>query len=196
MRLEDALFQLQLDCGRLRPGDAADLAAEAIGSGVDMLCLHGVGEEHREVAASVGEACRREDAIFVTGPDPALSAELGADGVLLPTDGMSLGQARVMAGPGAIVGLTTRSRDEVLLAVTLSADYVVHTAGTRCRTDFDALGGQGSTHLYAGGITGLSDAKSIVSDGFFRLSIDLSILDVSRLSAGLADYAQILGRSM
>jgi thiamine-phosphate pyrophosphorylase len=70
-------------------------------------------------------ACRAGDALCIINDDPALAAELGADGVHLGRDDGDLAAARRLLGPRRLIGISCYDRLELAqAAVAAGADYV------------------------------------------------------------------------
>ncbi len=78
-----------------------------------------------ELAREVSEICRRYRVpMLINGRiDVALAA--GADGVHLPSDGISPEDARKLLGPSKLIGVSTHDADEIGRAGAQGADFVV-----------------------------------------------------------------------
>ena len=110
-RLADA--RLYFVC-EARPGgeDPASLLEAALAGGVDLIQLrekHGNDQELVAAAAAFRAAADRHGALFFLNDRPDLVAACGADGVHVGQDDLSVAQARHLAGPEALVGLSTHS---------------------------------------------------------------------------------------
>jgi thiamine-phosphate pyrophosphorylase len=77
------------------------------------------------MAHELREVCRRYHVpLLINGRvDVALAA--GADGVHLPSDGISAAEARKLLGPSKLIGVSTHSAAEITRAEALGADFVV-----------------------------------------------------------------------
>ncbi|MDX6606371.1 MAG: thiamine-phosphate pyrophosphorylase, partial [Solirubrobacterales bacterium] len=64
------------------------------------------GQTFRRLADTYG-------ALFIVNDDPHLALELRADGVHVGQDDMDPAEARRIRGPGAIIGLSTHSREQI-----------------------------------------------------------------------------------
>jgi len=110
-----------------RPGGRAldEVLPRAIAGGVDIFQLRMKDASDDDVlrAGEVTQAiCSEHGVPFVLNDRPDLAVRLGADGVHVGQDDMSVLQARSMAGPGVFVGRSTHSPDQI--ADTLDdADY-------------------------------------------------------------------------
>lgn len=79
----------------------------------------------RRRARIVLAACRAGDALCIINDDPALAAELGADGVHLGRDDGDLAAARKLLGPQRLIGISCYDCLELALAAEAAgADYV------------------------------------------------------------------------
>ncbi|MBI3736344.1 thiamine phosphate synthase [Candidatus Sumerlaeota bacterium] len=63
-------------------------------------------------------------ALFIVNDDPVLAQLLEADGCHLGWDDMKPAEARKILGPEKIIGLSTHSREQVLAAAGIEADYI------------------------------------------------------------------------
>ncbi len=78
-----------------------------------------------QLAAEIGQICRRYRVpMLVNGRvDVALAA--GADGVHLPSDGISPDDARKLLGPSKLIGVSAHTAAEITRAEALGADFAV-----------------------------------------------------------------------
>jgi thiamine-phosphate pyrophosphorylase len=83
------------------------------------------GRPLMQLASEIGQICRRYRVpMLVNGRvDVALAA--GADGVHLPSDGISPGDARKLLGPSRLIGVSTHTAAEITRAEALGADFAV-----------------------------------------------------------------------
>lgn len=85
----------------------------------------GIPAQRRAEAEAIRALCQRHGATFIVNDDPALAAELGADGVHLGRDDMSLAEARRIVGAKAIIGISCYdSLARARSAAAEGADYV------------------------------------------------------------------------
>jgi thiamine-phosphate pyrophosphorylase len=104
-----------------------DLAALACAGGADVIQLRDKSlprDEFAAVARRVRDVCREHHALFIVDDRVVVAEEVGADGVHLGRDDMSIADARAILGDGAIIGATAGSLDAVLEAARDGADYV------------------------------------------------------------------------
>lgn len=123
-----------------RPGgrDLEAVLAPALRGGVDVFqlrCKDATDEEILAAAEVAREWCEVADALFIINDRPDLVAAAGADGVHVGQDDTPVAEARRIAGPDALVGLSTHSPEQVDQAHAQGADYIgvgpVHTTPTK-----------------------------------------------------------------
>lgn len=110
---------------RPRGADPTPLLDAAIrgGAGIVQLREKGLGDEELiEAAAPFRAAADRGRALFVLNDRPDLVAACRADGVHVGQDDMPVGAARNLAGPDAVVGLSTHTEAEIGAACTADGD--------------------------------------------------------------------------
>jgi thiamine-phosphate pyrophosphorylase len=98
--------------GRPRGSDPSPLLDAALRGGVDLLQLRDKEAADAELIACAREfraAADRHGALFILNDRPDLVAATGADGVHVGQDDIPVARARELAGPSAIVGLSTHS---------------------------------------------------------------------------------------
>ncbi|HEX6115453.1 MAG TPA: thiamine phosphate synthase [Solirubrobacterales bacterium] len=110
-----------------RPGgrDPARLldAAIAGGAGIVQLREKDLGDEELIAAARPFRAAAdRGGALFILNDRPDLVAACGADGVHVGQDDMAVAEARRLAGPDALVGLSSHSEAEIVAACAAEGD--------------------------------------------------------------------------
>lgn len=100
-------------------GDGRDLAAfldAALRGGADLIQLRDKEGDDAAVLAAAPvfrAAADAHGALFVLNDRPDLVAATGADGVHVGQDDLAIAQARALAGPDAIVGLSTHTPAQV-----------------------------------------------------------------------------------
>lgn len=112
--LETALSAGDVACLQLRlKTDTGEIDAEAT----------------RAVGAAITEMAQAYGAAVLINDSPDLAVELGADGVHVGLEDMSVKQAREIVGPDMIVGATAKnSRHTAMQACEAGADYVAFGA--------------------------------------------------------------------
>lgn len=194
MRLEDALLYLDFNAGKLAGMDIPEMCRAAIGAGADIISVRFPDmAADRKMLEAVRAVCRREDALFLVHADPELASELGADGVHYADAGGSIGEARAVAGMQSIVGFSTNSIQEAMLAAEVGADYIVHNEGLMCPAVFGGLRGCGMSVLFAGGLSSIDAVREVVGSGVFRVCVEVNS-EQSAAVESIAEYSRIFGR--
>ena len=80
-------------------------------------------DAQRRCARDMAPICREFDVPFIVNDSPELAFELGADGVHVGQDDVSVERCRDVLGDEAIVGLSTHSNEEFENALTHPASY-------------------------------------------------------------------------
>jgi thiamine-phosphate pyrophosphorylase len=103
--------------GHPNGGDPAPLLEEALRGGADLIQLREKAPRCAEELVSLSHPFRRaadeHEALFILNDRPDLVDACGADGVHVGQDDMPVAEARALAGPGALVGLSTHSREQL-----------------------------------------------------------------------------------
>jgi len=136
-RLESGRLYL---CTGIRDGSAglARFLDAVLSAGVDIIQMrekHASLEDRREAAKVFRRLTDEHGALFIVNDDPNLAASSGADGVHLGQEDDDPEDARVLLGPGALIGRSTHSRDELVRAIKEPVDYLgvgpVHETPTK-----------------------------------------------------------------
>jgi thiamine-phosphate pyrophosphorylase len=116
-----------LDLGYVAAGDAARSAATLLEAGVDILQLRAKGHTPAQVE-TLGKAlvpiAKAAGVPLIINDFPEVAAAVGADGVHVGQDDLSVAAARAIIGPGKIVGKSTHSLDQAIAAEAEGADYI------------------------------------------------------------------------
>jgi thiamine-phosphate pyrophosphorylase len=99
-----------------------EVVREAVAGGVDLVQLRMKDAADDEIVAAAREF-REECPLLIVNDRPDLAVEAGADGVHVGQEDMSAEEARAVAGPDLIVGVSTHSRDQIAAAESSTADY-------------------------------------------------------------------------
>jgi thiamine-phosphate pyrophosphorylase len=115
-----------------------DVLAPALRGGVDVFqlrCKDATDAEILAAATVAHEWCEVAGALFILNDRPDLVTATGADGVHVGQDDAPVAEARRIAGPEALVGLSTHSPAQVDDGVASGADYLgvgpVHVTPTK-----------------------------------------------------------------
>lgn len=99
------------------PGDLLDAACRGGASLIQLRQKEAMSDEELIAAARpFREVADRHGALFFLNDRPELVAATGADGVHVGQDDTAVAQARAMAGPNAVVGLSTHTSSQVIAA--------------------------------------------------------------------------------
>lgn len=116
-----------LDLGYASVGKLEATARRMLDGGVDILQLRAKqlsAEELRPHAESIAPICREFKVPFILNDHPELVSSTGADGVHVGQDDLAVSRARELAGPDAIVGLSTHSVAQAVSALQAGPDYI------------------------------------------------------------------------
>ena len=105
----------------------ANCAKAAVKAGVRIIQLrmkHASRDEIVREAKAVREVTRGTDTLFIVNDDPSIAAEVGADGVHVGQDDMSVAEVRRLYPSLKIVGLSTHSPAQALAAIPQKPDYI------------------------------------------------------------------------
>lgn len=104
------------------------LAQNLISGGVPILQLRMKGERDLGKVRAVAEAIlalkKQRDFCFLLNDFVELAAELPVDGVHVGQDDLSVAKARDLLGPSRLIGYSSHSLQEALVAEAAGADYV------------------------------------------------------------------------
>ncbi len=107
--------------------DMAEFLAAMLRGGVDVVQLRekhlGVGPQ-RDAARVMAAICRDFAVPFLVNDSPELAADVGADGVHVGQDDVSVEHCRDVLGEQALVGLSTHSESELSSALDQRASYL------------------------------------------------------------------------
>jgi thiamine-phosphate pyrophosphorylase len=107
--------------------DLERFVAECIAGGVDVVQLRDKGHDDRaiiEAATRLAARCAGLGVPFVVNDRPDIAREVGADGVHVGQDDVSVQACRELLGDDAIVGLSTHSSDQLDAAITQPVTYL------------------------------------------------------------------------
>jgi thiamine-phosphate pyrophosphorylase len=171
---------------------------EAAAGGVQIVQLREKNLDDRELiqrARNVRRWTRQAGVLFIVNDRPDIARLVGADGVHLGQDDLSVRDARRILGPKPLLGVSTHNLDQVRQAVQDGANYIgVGPTFPSTTKTFDELAGlafvkaaTSETSLPAfalGGIT-LENVADVVKAGAKRIAVSAAIaqVDVPRESA-------------
>ncbi|HEY3276580.1 MAG TPA: thiamine phosphate synthase [Syntrophorhabdaceae bacterium] len=106
--------------------DSVGVLIKAVEDGASIIQLRDKKSDEDEIIRKAHEILAYKKVkpfLFILNDNPELAKKTGADGVHIGQD-MSTREARTIAGPEMIVGKTTHSLEQAMLAVREGADYV------------------------------------------------------------------------
>lgn len=116
-----------LDLGYVDAANAIRVAREMIAGGVDLIQLRAKGHRASEVttvAAELHEVTREMQTSLVINDHAGIARDLGAEGVHVGQDDLSIAQVREIVGRECIVGRSTHSLAQAKQAAAEGADYI------------------------------------------------------------------------
>lgn len=201
-----AATHLYLVCS-LRPGGRAlqDVLAAALAGGVGIVQLRDkrAGDGELLAAAAVArELCDEHGALLILNDRPGLVRAARADGCHVGQEDMPVAQARALAGPDALVGLSTHTPEQIDGA--LGADYIgvgpVHATPTkpgRRAVGLDLMryaAEHAPTPFFAIGGIDTDNAAEVVAAGACRIAVVRAIAEAADPLEAAASLRAILAR--
>jgi thiamine-phosphate pyrophosphorylase len=206
-RLRDADLYVILSHSDSAVSLEATIAGAARG-GASIIQLREKGLPDRELLARARDVrrwTRSAGVLFIVNDRPDIARLADADGVHLGQDDLSVADARRIAGPDLLVGVSTHTLDQVRSAVLAGADYIgvgpVFPSSTKA---FDYLAGldfvraaAGATSLPAfalGGIT-VENVARVVESGANRVAIASAVSRTSNPEAAARELRVAITRA-
>ena len=145
----DMLLYAVTDRSWLGSRTLAEQVEEALRGGVTMIQLREKAlekEDFLKEALVIKGLCRKYNVPFVINDDVDIAVECGADGIHVGQSDMAAGMVRREIGPDMLLGVSTQTVEQALLAEKNGADYLgvgsVFTTSTKLDADsvtFDTL---------------------------------------------------------
>jgi thiamine monophosphate synthase len=199
VRIEDAFIYVMLDLDNLSVAEGSEFCIEAVAGGADVIELNFHGDSAsaglEKTTASLVEICHREESLCVVKGCPDLAAGIDADGIRLDEHDQGIGLARAVMGD-RLVGMSSRSKDDAILALEVGADFLLHFAGREGVRDFAGFGSTAGVPLFAAGLQGPEDAERIVGGGVYRFCVESSVLKSENVREQVSGYSRLIGRTM
>jgi thiamine-phosphate pyrophosphorylase len=130
-RLARARLYAIVDTGYVEPKRVLYVTEQLVLGGVDLIQLRAkklplaaisqLGNKMRAIIPSVDH---HASVLFILNDHPELVSEIGADGIHVGQDDLSVNAARAKAGAGVLVGKSTHSLNQALAAEKEGADYI------------------------------------------------------------------------
>ena len=116
-----------LDLGYVETSDAARMTEALVAGGIDLLQLRAKNrppEEIEKLAAELHAVTAQRGVPLIINDHPGIARKVGAEGVHLGQDDLSIAEARKIVGPDCAVGKSTHSVDQAVRAFYEGADYI------------------------------------------------------------------------
>ena len=126
-RVAKARLYAIVDLGYVEPSRVPFVTEQLVLGGVDLIQLRAKKSSLAEIA-QLGRAMRAiipaDGAVFILNDHPQLVPEIGADGIHVGQDDLSVAEARKQAGGNVMVGKSTHALDQAIAAEKEGADYI------------------------------------------------------------------------
>jgi thiamine-phosphate pyrophosphorylase len=116
-----------LDLSYVGPGKALEVARKLIEGGIDLLQLRAKNcplADVEKLAGQLHAATRERGVPLIVNDHPRIARTVGAEGVHLGQDDLSIAEARKIVGPDCAIGKSTHSLDQAIRAFFEGADYI------------------------------------------------------------------------
>ncbi|MEP6810680.1 MAG: thiamine phosphate synthase [Chthoniobacterales bacterium] len=188
-----------LDLGYVQPAEALAMAERLLAGGVDILQLRA----KRQSAAEIAELAERLHSLtraagvpLIINDYPEIARAIGAEGVHVGQDDLSLAAVRAVMGREGVVGRSTHSLAQARTAVAEGADYIGFGPlfATPTKPDYAAIGLDEIAAVHAavsvpifciGGIK-LENLPGVIAAGARRVVIVSGLLQ----APDVAEYAR------
>lgn len=172
-----------------------EIARRMLSGGAKILQLRGKGLSSRELLTEAGEIkklAEEADAIFIVNDRVDIALLSGADGVHLGQDDLPVSEARKIMGDERLIGISTHTLDQALMAETDGADYIgfgpVFETGTKAGS-WDARGVPAlqkvketvSLPVVAIGGINLENVREVISSGVDGVAVISAILTANSI---------------
>jgi thiamine-phosphate pyrophosphorylase len=184
--------------------DHVAIAEAALRGGADMIQLRDKTGDLRDLlrqALAIRALCRAQGAIFIVNDRVDLALAAGADGAHVGQDDLPAEAARLLLGPGRLLGVSTHSPDQARAAERAGADYIGFGPMFPTGTKDTGYAPQGltalrevrrATHLpilAIGGIT-LENVGEIIQAGATAPAVISAVVAAPDISAAAAAFRQ------
>jgi thiamine-phosphate pyrophosphorylase len=126
-RLEDSRLYGILDLGYIAPADIVSVAARMVDGGVDIIQLRAksyIPDDVRWFAEDVHTVTSAAGVPLVINDFPEVADGIGAEGVHLGQDDISVDRARSVAGYRSMLGKSTHNVAQAVAAAAENVDYI------------------------------------------------------------------------
>ncbi len=198
-RLREARLYGILDLGYVSPNETSNVLREMLRGGVDLVQLRakklsaaGISRQ----AAELIKLTRDAGVPLIINDHPEIAGEIGAEGVHVGQDDLSIAEARRRAGAACLVGRSTHSLAQAHQAMEEGADYIGFGPlfATPTKPDYEPIGLEQITPVHElvrlpifciGGIK-LENLPQVLAAGAQRVVIVSGLLQ----AADIAEYAR------
>lgn len=184
-----------------------DRVGQALRGGISVLQYRAKNRAYRECLTEgleLKSLCARFGAMFIVNDDIQLAKELDADGVHLGQEDGEVADARLMLGPGKIVGKSTHDLEEALRAESDGADYIgfgaIYPTGSKVVTHTPGVAGLESVCsavripvVAIGGIFA-GNAAQVIDAGADAVAVISSVLSSPRPDIVAAELSLLFNR--
>ncbi|GAB3828176.1 thiamine phosphate synthase [Pontibacter rugosus] len=118
------LHYITQETAKLTHAQAAEAACRAGAKWVQLRVKNQPYEVWKALAIQTKSICRHYCSTFILNDNPALAAEVGADGIHLGKLDMTPAEARKLLGPAKIIGGTANTFEDIQLLVEQGVDYI------------------------------------------------------------------------
>jgi thiamine-phosphate pyrophosphorylase len=130
-RLARARLYAIVDTGYVEPERVPYVTEQLVLGGVDLIQLRAkklplpvIAELGKKMRAVIPSDAHHASVLFILNDHPELVSEIGADGIHVGQDDLSVAEARRQAGAEVMVGKSTHSLEQAIAAEKEGADYI------------------------------------------------------------------------
>jgi thiamine-phosphate pyrophosphorylase len=130
-RLTEARFYAIVDTGYVEPKRMPYITEQLVLGGVDLIQLRAkkqplslIAEWGVTMRALIPPATENKAPLFILNDHPDLVPDIGADGIHVGQDDLSVAEARRLTGGDVLVGKSTHALDQAIEAEKEGADYI------------------------------------------------------------------------
>ena len=196
-----------LDLGYVAAADVDKVAAQLIAGGVDIIQLRAKTIDAGEIARIGGDLHSQTSEArlpLVINDYPEIARAVGAEGVHVGQDDLSVERASEIAGPDCFIGKSTHSLEQAKRAVTEGADYIGFGPlfSTPTKPNYTAIGLSDVEAVHAavsipifciGGIK-VENLAAVLAAGAQRVVIVSGLLQASDIAQYARSAKQLLNR--
>lgn len=197
-----------LDLGYVEPSRATTVAEALVAGGVDLLQLRAKDHPAREierVGAELRIVTERQGVPLIVNDHAEVAREVGAEGVHLGQDDMSIAEARAIVGDKCAIGKSTHNLDQGIRAFYEGADYIGFGPlfATPTKPDYSPIGLDQIAAVHEavripvfciGGIK-LDNLPKVIEAGARRVVIVSGLLQAPDIAACAREVKALLNRN-